>query len=122
MKIIRNQAAAKNEHWVVTRSLKNNIIRGEKVSHDTTNTNLHIEPHNNDNWPPFYGDKSNGLHESPGHRFGEMRPAGWKEDSSTNEFKTHLFLSPFFKYISGLKVQFNIKSWSFHSDLCFEGN
>ena len=40
--------------------------------------------------PPFVemeeegGDKSNGLHESLGHRFGEIRPAGWEEHSSTS--------------------------------------
>ena len=26
-----------------------------------------------------------------------------------DESKTHIFLSPFFKYISSLKVQFNVK-------------
>ena len=36
-----------------------------------------------------------------------------------DEFKTHIFLSPFFKYISGLKVQFNERLWNFHPDLCF---
>ena len=38
-----------------------------------------------------------------------------------NEYKTHLFLSPFFKYISGLKVQFKEKLWSFHPNSCFTG-
>ena len=32
----------------------------------------------------------------------------------TDESKTHLFLSPFFKYILGLKVQFNERLWNFH--------
>ena len=36
-----------------------------------------------------------------------------------DESKTYIFLSPFFKYISGLKVLFNIKLWNFHPDLCF---
>ena len=35
-----------------------------------------------------------------------------------DESKTHLFLSQFFEYISGLKVQFNAKLWSFHLDFC----
>ena len=39
-----------------------------------------------------------------------------------DEFKTHLFLSPFFKSILGLKVQFIVKLWSFHPNLCFTGN
>ena len=39
----------------------------------------------------------------------------------SDESKTHIFLSPFFKYIYGLKVQFNAKLWSLHSDLCFTG-
>ena len=38
-----------------------------------------------------------------------------------DESKTHLFLSPFFKYISGLKVHFNAKVWSFHPNFCFAG-
>ena len=45
-----------------------------------------------------------------------------KEDNLTlvlDESKTHIFLSPFFKYISSLKVQFNVKLWSFYPDLCF---
>ena len=36
-----------------------------------------------------------------------------------NESKTHLFLSLFFKYISGLKVKFNVRLWNFLLDLCF---
>ena len=36
-----------------------------------------------------------------------------------DESKTYLFLSPFFMYIYGLKVQFNEKLWNFHLDLCF---
>ena len=47
-------------------------------------------------------------------RVHEVNP-GW--DPS----KTHIFLSPFFKFISGLKVQFNAKLWSFHPDFCFAG-
>ena len=35
-----------------------------------------------------------------------------------DESKTH----PFFNYISGLKVQFNITLWSFHPNLCFVRN
>ena len=34
-----------------------------------------------------------------------------------DESKTHLFLSPFFKNIYGLKVQFNTKLWRFHLNL-----
>ena len=33
---------------------------------------------------------------------------------SDDESKTHLFLSQFFKYISGLKVQLDVKLWSFY--------
>ena len=36
-----------------------------------------------------------------------------------DESKTHLFLSPFFKNISGLKVQFNEELWSFHPNFLF---
>ena len=36
-----------------------------------------------------------------------------------DESKTHIFLSPFFKNIYGLKVQFNIELWSFHPNLLF---
>ena len=39
----------------------------------------------------------------------------WEFDES----KTHLFLSPFFKNIDGLKVQFNVELWSFHPNLLF---
>ena len=39
-----------------------------------------------------------------------------------NESKTHLFLSPFFKNIYGLKVQFNAELWSFHPNLLFYEN
>ena len=41
---------------------------------------------------------------------------------SSGEFdksKTHLFLSPFFKNISGLKVQFNAELLSFHPNFLF---
>ena len=65
--------------------------------------------------------------------FGDPQSSvGWNSSSqelkfisstrATDESKTHIFLSPFFKYISGLKVQFNVKPWSFHLDLCFVGN
>ena len=37
----------------------------------------------------------------------------------TDESKTHLFLSPFFEYIEGLKVQFNAELWSFHPKFLF---
>ena len=37
----------------------------------------------------------------------------------SDESKTHIFLSPFFKYILGLEVLFNVKLWNFHPDLCF---
>ena len=36
-----------------------------------------------------------------------------------DESKTHLILSPFFKYIFGLKVLFNAELWSFHQNLLF---
>ena len=36
-----------------------------------------------------------------------------------DESKTHLFLSPFFYIISGLKVQFNAELWSFHPNFMF---
>ena len=36
-----------------------------------------------------------------------------------DESKTHLFLSPFFKNIFGLKVQFDAKLWSFYPNLLF---
>ena len=36
-----------------------------------------------------------------------------------NESKNHLFLSPFFECILGLKVQFNAKLWSFYPDFLF---
>ena len=36
-----------------------------------------------------------------------------------DESKTHIFLSMFFKYISSLKVQFNVRLWNFHPALCF---
>ena len=36
-----------------------------------------------------------------------------------DESKTHLFLSPFFEYISGLKIKFNAKLWSFHPNFLF---
>ena len=36
----------------------------------------------------------------------------------TDKSKTHLF----FKYISGLKVQFIVKLWSVHPNLCFVEN
>ena len=45
-----------------------------------------------------------------------------RANGDIDESKTHLFLSPFLKYISSLKVQFNVKLWSFHLDLCFVGN
>ena len=35
------------------------------------------------------------------------------------ESKTHLFLSPFFKNLFGLKVHFNAKLWNFHPNLLF---
>ena len=38
---------------------------------------------------------------------------------ATDESKNHLFLSLFFKYISGLRVHFTVKLWSFHLNLCF---
>ena len=44
------------------------------------------------------------------------------ETGVIDESKTHLFLSLFFKYISSLKVQLNVKLWSFHPNLCFAGN
>ena len=37
----------------------------------------------------------------------------------SDESKTHIFVSSFFKYISGLEVLFNVKLWDFHPDLCF---
>ena len=43
-------------------------------------------------------------------------------DTVSDESKTHIFLSQIFKYISSLKVQFNVNLWSFHLDLCFAGN
>ena len=33
--------------------------------------------------------------------------------------KTHILVSPFFKYISSLKILFNVKLLNFHQDLCF---
>ena len=36
-----------------------------------------------------------------------------------DESKTRLFLSPFFKNISGLKVQFSAELWSFHTKFLF---
>ena len=39
-----------------------------------------------------------------------------------DESKTHIFLSPFFKNIFGLKVQFNGELWSFHPNLLFFKN
>ena len=45
-----------------------------------------------------------------------------KNLETVDESKTHIFLSPFFKYILGLKVQFNVKLWNFHTDLCFARN
>ena len=36
-----------------------------------------------------------------------------------DEFKTHIFLSPFFKNISGLKVKFCAELWSFYQKLLF---
>ena len=36
-----------------------------------------------------------------------------------DESRTHLFLNPFFKNNSGLKVQFTAKLWSFHPNLLF---
>ena len=36
-----------------------------------------------------------------------------------DESKTHIFLSQFFEYISGFKVKFNAKLWSFYPDFCF---
>ena len=38
-----------------------------------------------------------------------------------DESKSHIFLSSFFMNIYGLKVQFNAKLWSLHTDLCFAG-
>ena len=35
-----------------------------------------------------------------------------------DESKTHLFLSPFFMNIQGLKVQSNVKLWN-NLDICF---
>ena len=37
----------------------------------------------------------------------------------TDESKTHLFLTPFFEYILGLKVLFNAELWSFHPNFLF---
>ena len=37
----------------------------------------------------------------------------------TDESKTHIFLSLFFKNISDLKIQFNAELWSFHPNLLF---
>ena len=39
-----------------------------------------------------------------------------------DESKPHIFLSLFFKNISGLNVKFNVKLWSFHPDLRFTEN
>ena len=39
-----------------------------------------------------------------------------------DESKTHIFLSPFFEYILGLKVQFNAKLWSFLPNFLFFRN
>ena len=36
-----------------------------------------------------------------------------------DESKTHLFLSPFFKNIYGLKIQFNAELWSIHPIFLF---
>ena len=36
-----------------------------------------------------------------------------------DESKSHLLISPFFKNISRLKVQFNAELWSFHPNLLF---
>ena len=36
-----------------------------------------------------------------------------------DESKTHLFLSPLFKNIFGLKVPFDAELWSFHPNLLF---
>ena len=36
-----------------------------------------------------------------------------------DESKTHLFLSPFFKNISGLKVQFNVRLCNSYPELYF---
>ena len=36
-----------------------------------------------------------------------------------DESKTHQFLTPFFKNISSLKVQFNVELRSFHQNLLF---
>ena len=39
-----------------------------------------------------------------------------------DESKTHIFLSPFFKNIFGLKVQFNTELWRFHLNFLFWRN
>ena len=36
-----------------------------------------------------------------------------------DESKTQIFFSPFFKYILGLKILFNVKLWNFHPNYCF---
>ena len=38
-----------------------------------------------------------------------------------DESKSHLILSQFFMIILGLKIKFNAKLYSFHSNLCFAG-
>ena len=36
-----------------------------------------------------------------------------------DEFKTHIFLSPFFLHFGEFKVLFNEELWNLHPDLCF---
>ena len=51
-----------------------------------------------------------------------MTPRDMNRATLGNGSKTHLFLSPFFVYIYGLKVQFNAMFWNLYPDLCFVGN